>query len=123
MTKYKTPLLQQTYDKVLAAGLNGNKALFTPDGRQRRGSSQACAFWDGYNGIKSVIAIPGTLSGACWQAGKEFKRRSGANVKRTVGKPAAADPAKVRSVRLNDTRWAKFQTLGREWLEAAIDDA
>lgn len=29
----------------------------------------------------------------------------------------------VRSVRLDDARWAKLQRLGREWLERAIDRA
>jgi len=29
----------------------------------------------------------------------------------------------VRSVRLDDARWAKLQRLGRGWLERAIDRA
>jgi hypothetical protein len=29
----------------------------------------------------------------------------------------------VRSIRLDDERWAKFQRLGRSWLERAIDRA
>jgi hypothetical protein len=29
----------------------------------------------------------------------------------------------VRTVRLDDERWAKFQQLGRAWLERAIDRA
>lgn len=29
----------------------------------------------------------------------------------------------VRSVRLDDARWAKLQRLGRAWLERAIDRA
>lgn len=30
---------------------------------------------------------------------------------------------KPRSVRLNDSRWAKLQRLGADWLESAIDRA
>lgn len=29
----------------------------------------------------------------------------------------------VRSIRIDDERWAKLQRLGREWLERAIDRA
>jgi len=33
----------------------------------------------------------------------------------------AADSAPNRSIRLNAARWAKFQQLGRAWLERKID--
>lgn len=33
------------------------------------------------------------------------------------------DATRPRSMRLNDARWAKLQSLGREWLEKAIDSA
>lgn len=45
-----------------------------------------------------------------------------------VGRPALPkdDPragAKPRTIRLDDARWLKYQQLGREWLERAIDRA
>jgi hypothetical protein len=36
---------------------------------------------------------------------------------------APEDATKPRSVRLNDSRWAKYKRLGRDWLERAIDGA
>lgn len=33
------------------------------------------------------------------------------------------EATKPRSMRLNDTRWARLQALGREWLERQIDRA
>lgn len=123
MARYKDALMQKAYDTALAAAREKSKALFAPDGRQRRGSSQACAFWDGYNGVRSPVNVPEALSGACYQAGKTFRKQADAAVKRPVGKPAGADPAKPRTVRLDAARWAKYQTLGRGWLEAEIDAA
>lgn len=45
--------------------------------------------------------------------------------KRRVGRPElpATEKTRPRSIRLNDTRWAKYQRLGREWLEKVIDEA
>lgn len=45
--------------------------------------------------------------------------------KRPPGRPAAppAEARRVRSVRLNDARWAKLRRLGAAWLERAIDRA
>lgn len=34
-----------------------------------------------------------------------------------------ADQTKPRSVRLNQQRWDKLKSLGRDWLEQAIDRA
>ena len=72
--RYKTALLEQTYTKALAAASSRSRDLFTPDGLQRRGSSQACAFWDGYNGVRSPVNVPGLMSAACYQAGKHFAK-------------------------------------------------
>ncbi len=46
--------------------------------------------------------------------------------KRMGRPPKPADQrstAKVRSIRLDDVRWARLQRLGREWLERQIDAA
>jgi hypothetical protein len=42
-----------------------------------------------------------------------------------VGRPElpVTEKTRPRSVRLNDARWAKFQRLGREWLEKVVDEA
>lgn len=37
--------------------------------------------------------------------------------------PEQRNTTPVRSVRLDDERWAKLQRLGREWLEQQIDRA
>lgn len=44
--------------------------------------------------------------------------------KTRVGRPElpVTEKTRPRSVRLNDARWAKYQRLGREWLEKAIDE-
>lgn len=115
--------IQQAYDMALEAADKKRSDLFTPEGRQNRGSSAACAFWDGYNGKRSLFAGRGTLTAAQYAAGKTYRKKTDAAVKRPVGKPASADPARPRTVRLDDARWAKYQTLGRGWLEAAIDAA
>ena len=43
----------------------------------------------------------------------------------TTGRPPMPSDQvpRVRSVRLNDARYEKFQRLGREWLERMIDEA
>jgi hypothetical protein len=123
MARYKDPLIQKAYDMALLGAAKKVRDLFTEDGRQNRGSSAACAFWDGYNGTRSLFAGRGTLTAAQYAAGKTYRKKADAAVKRPVGKPASADPARPRTVRLDAARWAKYQTLGREWLEAAIDAA
>lgn len=44
---------------------------------QHRGAGHRCAFWDGFDGLtRSANAVAGTLSGAAFQAGKEWARIS-----------------------------------------------
>ena len=53
--RYKDALMERAYRGCLtAAAESKNAVLYTPDGGQRRGSSQACAFWDGFNGNQPV---------------------------------------------------------------------
>lgn len=52
--------------------------LTNRDGSQLRGTPVASAFWDGYNGLKrSANAIKGTMSEACFEAGKAWKMSHG----------------------------------------------
>ena len=73
-TKYKNPQMQRAFDGVLAAARAHDKALFSEDGGMRRGSSQACGFWDGYLGKKVHTIQPGSLASAAYAAGKQFKK-------------------------------------------------
>ena len=73
--RYKNAAMQRAFEGCLAAAFAKDKALFSPDGSQRRGSSQACAFWDGANGMaRSPFVQPGSLASACFAAGKAFRR-------------------------------------------------
>jgi hypothetical protein len=108
---------QKVFDALIDLHADKTSELYKPDGSQRTGANVRIYFWHGYNG-EACPRSAGGLGKAAWHAGKECRRRAG-------GRPAMADEdkPKVHSVRLNDARWAKFQTLGRGWLEAAIDDA
>lgn len=110
---------QKVYDACITLWADKKSEMYTSDGRQHGGANVRCAFWDGYNGIDVKHRIPtGTMVQAAYHAGKECRRRAG-------GRPAmkADDKPKVRTVRLNDARWAKYRLLGRTWLEVAIDAA
>ncbi|MBK6616270.1 hypothetical protein [Ottowia sp.] len=110
---------QKVYDACLTLWADKKSELYTADGRQRGGANVRCAFWDGYNGIDVKHRIPtGTMLQAAYHAGKECRRKAG-------GRPPMPtdDKPKVRTVRLNDARWAKYKLLGRTWLEVAIDTA
>jgi len=72
--RYMDLMLQNAYDMALVAAKNGSSGLFTKDGGQYRGSTPACAFWDGFNGTRSMLAGRGTLTGAQYQAGKTFRK-------------------------------------------------
>ncbi len=73
-TKYRNTQMQRAFDGVLAAARAHDKALFSEDGGMRRGSSQACSFWDGYLGKKVHTIQPGSLASAAYSAGKQFKK-------------------------------------------------
>jgi len=109
---------QKVYDTLIALHADKTSELYHKDGRQRGGGNVRVFFWHGYNGTPHLAQELTSLLAAAIAAGKECRRRAG-------GRPAMADDArpKVRSVRLDDARWAKYQTLGRGWLEAAIDAA
>mgnify|MGYP003477032377 CR=1 FL=1 len=73
--RYKSPQMQRVYDVLLNLAADCTSELYWK-GQPRRGASHRCAFWDGFNGLKKTpAAIPGTLSWACYQAGKEWARR------------------------------------------------
>ncbi len=109
---------QKVYDALTAMHADKTSELYNKDGSQHMGANVRIFFWHGYNGTFHLKPERGSMAVAAIAAGKECRRRAG-------GRPAMDDAArpKVRSVRLDDARWAKYQTLGRGWLEAAIDAA
>ena len=109
---------QKVYDTLIALHADKGSELYNKDGSQRGGANVRCFFWHGYNGTPHLKLERTSMLVAAVAAGKECRRRAG-------GRPAMDEAArpKVRSVRLDDARWAKYQTLGRGWLEAAIDAA
>jgi hypothetical protein len=56
---------QQYIDFYRAGGL----PLFK-DGKENRGSSARCAFWNGYHGLKQNYGQIGSNAYYAWQAGK-----------------------------------------------------
>lgn len=68
--------MREWFDALLVVASDKRSEFYTSDGGQRRGAGHRCAFWDGYNGMtRSANAVPRTMSGAAFQAGREFKRR------------------------------------------------
>jgi len=82
---FKNRHLARIFDDVLVCARNPKSELYHPDGRQRTGALQRCAFWDGFNGVaRSAHASPGTLAWACYRAGQAYRKEL-----------AATDPARV----------------------------
>jgi hypothetical protein len=80
--RYKEPTMQKLYDDLLVLAEDKSSELYY-NGEQHRGAGHRCAFWDGFSGKfdytgpkRSANVIPGTLSQACFMAGREFARRS-----------------------------------------------
>lgn len=80
MARYKHPVMQAMYDKLLALAEDKASELYW-EGKPRRGAGHRAAFWDGFNGLdlsgprRSAHVVPGTISHACFMAGREFARR------------------------------------------------
>lgn len=81
MRRYKDARMQAMYDTMLALAADIASELYW-QGEPRRGAGHRAAFWDGYSGRftytgpkRSAHVIPGTLSAACFMAGREFARR------------------------------------------------
>lgn len=81
MARYKDARMQGFYETLLTLADDLASELCV-DGKPRRGAGHRCAFWDGYSGSftytgpkRSAHVIPGTLSAACFMAGREFARR------------------------------------------------
>lgn len=123
MTRYKNPLLQETYTKAMDTARAGGKDLFTEDGRMFRVGSLAVAFWNGYEGKpRGPMEPQGSMAAAMFSAGRDF-RRERPDVRRPVGKPATGAAKVVFTARLSPARAEQARRLGVAWLEAAIDAA
>ena len=77
--RFKNPQMQRAYETMLASARGEiDSSLYYPGGTQRRGGSHSAAFWAGFNGVvKSPAAIPGTISWACYVAGRDFAKERG----------------------------------------------
>jgi hypothetical protein len=80
-SRYKNRQMQELYETLLQLAAEPASELYHK-GAQRRGAGHRAAFWDGYSGRytytgpkRSAHVIPGTLSQACFMAGREFARR------------------------------------------------
>lgn len=107
---------QELFDALLAQHASRSKDLFLPDGYQRRSSPRADAFWAGYNGELKSPKSSDAESKIVWLAGKECRRRAG-------GRPLSPTGEKrsPRTIRLSESYWLSFRSLGSQWLECAID--
>jgi hypothetical protein len=87
--RYKDASLQRVYDTMLTLAADASSELYH-NGEPRRGAGHRAAFWDGYNGMaytgkgRSAHVIPGTISAACFMAGREFAKQQ-AKVKPRTG--------------------------------------
>jgi hypothetical protein len=115
MAKLTVPQ-QEVFDALLLQHASRSSELFTPDGMQRRESARADAFWAGYNAEKLGTNIAAPEARTVFLAGKECRRRAG-------GRPASppAEKRSPRTIRLSDTYWLNFRSLGSQWLEREID--
>jgi hypothetical protein len=75
MPKYKDKAMQALYDGLLRLAADKTSELYWK-GEPRRGAAHRCAFWDGFKGARSPLAVPRTITYACYMAGREFARRS-----------------------------------------------
>lgn len=78
--RYKDARMQGIYESMLKLAADPNSELYY-QGEQRRGAGHRSAFWDGYSGKftftgpkRSAHVIPGSMSAACFMAGREFAR-------------------------------------------------
>jgi len=81
MNLFRNLGMRQTYDACIDAGRR--HLWIASDGSQRRGSSHAGQFWNGYNGTKAAYGNPDdiefrrTLGYAAWRAGQDFADEKG----------------------------------------------
>ena len=107
---------QEVFDALLLQHASRSKELFASDGSQRRESPSADAFWASYNAEPRSARFSDSETKFVALAGKECRRRAG-------GRPASptAEKRSPRTIRLSDTYWLKFRSLGSQWLEREID--
>lgn len=81
MPRYKDRSSQHMYEAMLKLAEDKTSEMYY-NGAIHRGAFHRCAFWDGFSGLftltgpgRSPHVIPGTMSAACFMAGKEFARR------------------------------------------------
>ena len=139
--KYKNPSMQKLYDGLLVLAADPSSELYLKDGGQHRGASHRCAFWDGFSGKfdfsgpkRSSQVMPGTLTAACFMAGREWARQTAKSTRAQAAsqhggagrgqgrKPQDPDGELMRSraVRMTDAEWADAKTVGMAELRAWV---
>jgi hypothetical protein len=71
---YRIEALAKAYSTMWDAAFNADSGLYDRVGNERSGGSHTCAFWDGFHGRRSPHNMRGTISSACYRAGKDFAR-------------------------------------------------
>lgn len=100
------------FDTLLLMHAEKNPDLEIEDNGLRK------AFWIGFKGGRARSPYErGTREFAAWFAGRDARRKSG-------GRPGVPEEERrrVRTLRLNDARWALFKSLGSGWLERKLDE-
>lgn len=79
---FRNQQLRRVYQTMLDLARDPTSDLYH-GGKRRTGASHRCAFWEGYDGRvigtgpnRSVSTIRGTLSHACWAAGRDFAKET-----------------------------------------------
>lgn len=75
---FKRPELRQAYDSAARAYATKDAALVWVDGSSHRGSAQAQAFWDGFDGVDphsyTRPAERDKTTYAWWRAGRDARQ-------------------------------------------------
>ena len=74
MNRFKDPMMRGMYDRMIENARNPNSELYNSRGLRRSGASHRNAFWAGFDGIRPVWVVNGTLGYACWRAGVDFSK-------------------------------------------------
>lgn len=121
--RYKDPTMEACYQNALKAAADP-KSEFYYNGKPHRGAGHRCAFWDGYNGLeRSANVIPGTMSQAFFQAGKEWSRRQKVAAKKpvlAVGKAFETMAKRAILGELKESNWFKTAPAAARAVEPEI---
>lgn len=80
--RFKDPMMRRCYEAAMTQAADNFSDYYYGTGKDgprwpHRGAGNRCAFWDGYNGKKTMYSGPGTLGYAFYRAGQDFRRMVG----------------------------------------------